>query len=515
MTSSQPKEEWRAQPSSGRSTSKTVAPEAASEARETLALCAVLVVAAILRAIHLDAGLWYDEIMTLVNSIRLPVWTLLTEYTTLNNHILYTLSAKLAVACFGEAPWALRLPAMLFGVASVWALWWLARMLIGRREALLAAILLACSYHHIWFSQNARGYTGLLFFGLVATALFVRGLREHAVRDWVLYGIVVVLAMYMHLSAAFLFATHAVVFASLRLREFRSDGSTLIGWLPLLGFGLGGLLTLLVYAPLIPQMVGVFTEVAHDGPANTAMDLPRPEGVTEWKNPLWTAFETIQQLTQGNVLMMIGLALGGLLGLLGAAELCRRVPVFGAIPILHVPLTAAILFVGGFRIWPRYLFIDAGFALIFVVHGAFVAGNLVLRRRKATTPNPIGLLVTLLMIATGLFLLGKAYEPKQDLLGARNFVEDKRLPGDAVVSIGLAGRVYANYYAPNWAIVKTKAELDTIRTEAEHTWLVYSFPMHTNSKFPEVMASVERDFELLAEYWGTLGDGQVLVYRTR
>jgi Dolichyl-phosphate-mannose-protein mannosyltransferase len=104
-----------------------------------LALGAILAGAAALRFHALDTGLWHDEIL-----------------------ILYTVLARLSLGLFGDGCWVLRLPAAVFGIASVGALYGLAREVTDRGEALLTAALLAFSYHHVWFSQNARGYTGLL-----------------------------------------------------------------------------------------------------------------------------------------------------------------------------------------------------------------------------------------------------------------------------------------------------------------------------------------------------------------
>jgi uncharacterized membrane protein len=48
-------------------------------------------------------------------------------------------------------------------VASIGALYLLGRAVAGPTEALFAAALMTVAYHHVWFSQNARGYSGLLF----------------------------------------------------------------------------------------------------------------------------------------------------------------------------------------------------------------------------------------------------------------------------------------------------------------------------------------------------------------
>ena len=100
------------------------------------ALAAILLAAACLRFYALDQDLWGDEVETLVRYARSPYGETVTTYETQNQHFLYTLLAHAFVEFFGESTWALRLPAALFGVAGVWALYVLAREVAGVGEAL-------------------------------------------------------------------------------------------------------------------------------------------------------------------------------------------------------------------------------------------------------------------------------------------------------------------------------------------------------------------------------------------
>ena len=127
----------------------------------------------------------------------------------------YSLQAKAAVELFGESAWALRLPALLMGMASLVLIWWLARAEVGRGAALVTLLLLTLSYHHVWFTQNARGYTGLLTWTTAATILMITGLRRPRWDVWTLYGLCLAAGMYTHLSAGFFFVAHGVIFADL------------------------------------------------------------------------------------------------------------------------------------------------------------------------------------------------------------------------------------------------------------------------------------------------------------
>ena len=103
-----------------------------------MALVAILLaIALVLRIIGLNEGLWYDEIATLVHHVRLPAREIIGHYN-LNNHILYSLLAHFSIGWFGESAWSIRLPAVVFGVVTIPAAYYLGRQLASRYEAFLA-----------------------------------------------------------------------------------------------------------------------------------------------------------------------------------------------------------------------------------------------------------------------------------------------------------------------------------------------------------------------------------------
>lgn len=470
----------------------------------------------LLRCYHLDASLWYDEVLTLVDYVRLPVKEQITTYRSLNNHILYTLLARGAIVSFGESAWALRLPAALLGVASVVALWWLARQLVSPWEARLTALMMAVSYHHVWFSQNARGYTGLLLFSLLATVFFLRCISS-ASRLWpVAYAVDFALAMYMHLSAVFLFVCHALLAGVLLAQHARQTGNERgefsSPWRLIVGLAGGAALTFVLYAGLIPQMIDTFTD---------ASTTPTRPSVAEWKSPLWTLLEAVRSLQYAGWTVWLGLPVAGGLTLVGLGDFYRRRPLVALLLILHVPLTMLGLWMLALRIWPRYFFVDLGFVLILLVHGAFIAAEVVSSRwsndggRKLSKPWP-GVAVVAVLIGGSTLLLPRNYRfPKQDFRGARDFVEARRDPGDVVVATGLAATSFEKYFAPEWETVQTPEELEQCRRQGGGTWVVYSFPTHTKTAYPDLVAALEEEFTLVRTFPGTMGEGDVFVYRSR
>ncbi|NND19835.1 MAG: hypothetical protein HKN98_14770, partial [Silicimonas sp.] len=142
--------------------------------RDLALLALILLLATVLRVIALDAPLWFDEITTVETHVNLPWGEMMRDYS-MNHHYFFSLKSKLATELFGAENWAYRLPAVLFGIATVVAIWWLARDIGGTAIAHISALLVALSYHQVWFSQNARGYTELAFWSTLGLIFFLRG----------------------------------------------------------------------------------------------------------------------------------------------------------------------------------------------------------------------------------------------------------------------------------------------------------------------------------------------------
>ena len=122
-------------------------------------LVAITLLALSVRLLHLDADFWLDEIRATLDANEMSTLQVVASYLRSNVHLLNTMLMKLAIVSFGETEWAIRLPAVIFGTATIWAISLASRLALSRGASLGAALLLAVSYHHIFFSQNARGYT--------------------------------------------------------------------------------------------------------------------------------------------------------------------------------------------------------------------------------------------------------------------------------------------------------------------------------------------------------------------
>jgi hypothetical protein len=468
------------------------------------ALSALTAIALVLRLWSLNSGLWFDEVLTLLDFARPSAGVILTSFPSQNQHMLYSLLAHACLTLFGESAWALRLPAVVFGIGSIWALFFLGRRLLGTTPALLACALMTASYHHIWFSQNARGYTGLLFSATLATWLWLEALDRQAWPWWIAYALALWVGFAVHVTTAFVAASHALVYLALRVNPrlgarpgHTANPETEAGWKPLAAWTLCGTLTLQLYALALPEFL---RSAVHE------VSLP-----SEWLNPLWVVREFGRALTMawfGPVALVLGVAFIGA----GYLSIARRDWRAALIMVLPAVLGGGSMLALAHNLWPRFFFFSMGFGLLVVIAGAFTAARVF----GAARARPMGVAFASLMILASAATVPRCYSlPKQDFAGAREFVNRARGSGDPVVAVGLAGRAYHEYFAPRWPAPQNEAELAASLKSAARAWLVYTLPIELEAYHPEIWRVVESDFEVVRVFHGTLGGGEVYVCRER
>ncbi len=474
--------------------------------RPPFLLSFLVITGVVLRTVHLNQGLWFDEITSLVEFVRLPFWEIVTSYDG-NRHMLHIVLAHFSTGWFGEHPWSLRLPAMIFGVLSIPALYLLGKLFTSKRESLSAAALLTFSYHHIWFSQNARGYAGLLFWTLISAYLFFRGLRHSRTILWVGYAVAVSLGIYEHLTMVFVFVSHIFIYLWQRSSIFskRTNMHTQNDQ-PIFGFFLASLFTLMLYAPILPQVIHRWV-----GP-----DVPSGVSVSPF-SPLWAIIETMSGLRVG--FGIVGLIFAGILFLAGFISYAKENRF--AMALIVLPGFFSFIFVIVFQhpIYPRFFYYLLGFAFLIFVRGSMTIGTLFKVTKLNIPPSKFndgfGLTIIFLLIFFSIFSLKFTYSyPKQDFEGAMDFVERDKKEGKVIVTTGLASRIYKNYYGRNWKSINRVEELENYQKQGQGVWLLYTFPGQLNFGNPDLMAAIARDFSTVKVFRGTVGDGDIYVAKS-
>jgi mannosyltransferase len=466
------------------------------------ALAALMVAATVLRVIGLDRDLWLDEVYTLIQTVRRPLWEILTLFPGDNQHMFYSVLARISVVLFGEHPWTLRLPAVVFGIGAVPALYFLARELTTRREALLATALLTVSYHHVWFSQDARGYTGMLFWTLLCTTYLLRGFRSAERSNWVAYAVAAALGTYTHLTMVFVVVSHATICAWLLLFPPKKENYGLASWkLPTMGMTLAAVFTLVLYSPVVLQVQQFFS---------------RPSKLEGISTPMWAFWETLRGLRIG-LGAESGVAVAGALFATGLVSYWRQSRVAAAVFVLPGLVTAAGAVLARGTMYPRFYFYLLGFGVVILVRGAMVvgatlAGRMSREAERRTNGLAWGTVLVVMLIVVSAISLQRNYRyPKQDYGGAMRFVEMLRGTGEPMVTAGEIGYVYKEYYGKPWMQVESVPQLETIRGRAQRVWVLYTFPMYVERKTPELMAAIRRECTPERVFPGTVGGGDIVV----
>ena len=494
--------------------------------RPWVILTGLSIVALLLRLWHLNSDLWYDELISLLDYFRPPLGQIVTSFASQNQHMFYSILAHGSIAVFGESAAAVRLPSVVFGIGSLWALFLLGRKVIGQREALLASALMTVSYHHIWFSQNARGYMGLLFFATLATWLWLEALRRDSWSLWISYAIAVSLGVWLHMTMVFVAGAHFLLFVGLALRPSLFKGSTednetqaargyaasLFNLKPLVAWILCASITLQLHALALPDF---FSSALH------MESLP-----SEWSSPWWVVVESVRSLHLG-VLGVPAVICGIALVASGWLSILRRDRLAAIALVLPAILGGATMLALEHYLWPRFFFFSMGFGLLIAIRGAMTLPAVILKLKWSSAflgreesrqglAQGAGLLFASVLILASVLTLPKLYSlPKQDFTGARNWVERSRASDDKVVAVGLAGVAYGRYFAPQWSVAQSKYELDSITRGHANVWLVYTLPIQIKAYRPEVWDAIQRDFQTVEVFPGTLGGGGVYVCRQR
>jgi len=171
-----------------------------TDRRTSFGLAAILILAAALRLNNLTGpDVISDEAFSIwVASKPLPglFAELVGDYV---HPPLHYLLLHFLLPLFGVSVAVARLPSVAFGVLSVWLLYRLADRLLGRRAALLAALMLAVSQLGVRYSQNARPYSLWVSLGLAASYCLIRALDAGGGRGWwMTYSVALTLTIYTH-----------------------------------------------------------------------------------------------------------------------------------------------------------------------------------------------------------------------------------------------------------------------------------------------------------------------------
>ena len=463
----------------------------------------LLILAAVLRFYHLDSQLWLDEVSAL-RGYRKPFIETITTFPGFFPNPLYELLAHASLLIFGESSWSIRLPAALFGIAGVIVFYQLAaRRCIGPGNAALAAALLTVSYHHVFYSQDARGYTTYLFFALLSTSLLLNLIERVKWKTATAYVLSTALTAYAHPFGIFLLAGHMLVafpYAFVRGSRSRSDDAT-----PWQIFAIGALTALVIlamFAPLIQDAINyALTEAREPGHGRQVTGIG-PELIEGLKAGFggWP-----------------GIIAGTVVGCAGLSDMVRRQPF--ALGLLTMPIVLSIvaMIVLGAGVHPRYFLLALPVGYLVATNGIMVVVRFLAHlipsgdSRKTVAMVQTGFAVVVFLIAC--FPLRHYYVyPKQDFEGALQEIHERAGPEDRIVAASHAGGAMQLFYAPDLPTADDLEDLLAFEAEGRRMWVMTTLEREMHSHRPQMLRHLQEEYERVSYLPGTLGDGAMRIY---
>jgi 4-amino-4-deoxy-L-arabinose transferase-like glycosyltransferase len=439
-----------------------------------------------------------------------------------------------AVAHLSDSETVLRSISALFGTATIAVIYALANDLFDRRTALLAALLTAVSPFLIWYSQELRNYSMVIFFAALSTLVTWR-LVERKSASWRTFVLATVLGLLSNLSAVFLALGHWV-FAVPRLVK---DRAFRVRWI--LAFGV----VLVLVSPWIwglagwaktdrvGERIGIVSrrdtsELLRGETTFTPMAIPYsfyvmvfgyslgPSSVELHTTPPASAFMKHAAYVGPAALV---LALVVFLGLRSFSESRARLRLL--LPTVLVPVVGtsvlAILNVKVFN--PRYIAVALPLILVLIAAGAT-------RLRGLPGTVMAGLLIVLSCWSAGNYYWCPTYW-REDVRSAVQYIKERETAGD-VVLVPVVTDVFDHYYEgeqERFLLYPGQAGSDAEVAERvtsgvaghQRLWFVSSRSWHVDPE-GRIPASLDSRYDLLdsAHFPGVevslyrLGEGTVL-----
>ena len=464
----------------------------------------IVFLASVLRVYQLNSQMWLDEFSALA-SVRRSWIEIVTIWPGVSSHILFELLANWSAILFGESTFSLRLPAALFGILGVITLVKLGAQISTFKTGLFISALMAVSYNHIFYSQNIRGYTALIFFFLWSSylSLCISDTKRMEVKLGVTYFLATVLTCYSQPFGVFIPVSQSIVALFLFLSHIRNNEENcfpikaFIGWM-----ALACVTTLLLYSPFYNGMM-----------SHAKADISSAVGGVP-KFDFGLIIEVVEGLSAA-FHGYIGLLIVSLSGIIGMIIWARKHLV--SLFVLVVPLfVQAIAFiVMGVGIHPRYfaiaipvIFIAGGTALFHITD--FILSKLVVNKVSRSFVHTV--VLSAVVIFSSYPLIRYYSIPKQDFQGALEIVEELANEGDVKVGVQTVGTIMKEHLGADFVRVDKFEQLLTLEKSGKALWVVVTLERIMAVSDPDLMNHINANYQLIQRLPGTVGDGSMQIY---
>ncbi len=189
-------------------------------------LLLILTVAFLVRllAVLQYGDFWGDEMFSFVYSQKPWLLSLTKFWIWETNPPLHLLLLKLWWYVFPATEWYARLPSLLFGVASVYAIYALGKKMFNQRTGIVAALLLALSPYNIFLSATTRVYALLLLLTILSLNYFytIFFLEQKTRWQQIIFSVIALLLLYAHLTGLVVLALEILLVWIMRRKKIKS-----------------------------------------------------------------------------------------------------------------------------------------------------------------------------------------------------------------------------------------------------------------------------------------------------
>jgi hypothetical protein len=145
------------------------------------------------------------------------------------------------------------------------------------------------------------------------------------------------------------------------------------------------------------------------------------------------------------------------------------------------------------------------FMLLIGVRGGYVLSNRLMPSLPVKWVSALGLAIALASAS----LVPRAWQPKQDAVAARDYLESHLQEGDALVCRTLSRRMLEFYSDLPCKSAMTIDELLAIESTHKRTWYVYTLPLFFVSK--KIWQRLESDYTVEMVAGSTINRGEIVV----
>lgn len=212
-------------------------------------LLLIVSVGAFLRCYKLDfQSPWIDEIFSLIqgnpNKTYKEIYYFIKKFDP--HPPLYYFSVHFFFGLLGDSVFSARLLSAIYGIAGLFAIYFLGKELSNKKTGLIAAALLSVNTFHITYSQEIRMYTLLVLTTTISFYCLARFIKVPSFKRLLIYTLSAALMIYTQFFGLFLLFSQYVILLYFVIKPYQITRLRFF-----LYCFLAGILTLILYLPAL------------------------------------------------------------------------------------------------------------------------------------------------------------------------------------------------------------------------------------------------------------------------